>query len=269
MTLLAGIIPGRILLKGDFEMSKGYAIVTGASRGMGKAIFLELAKEGYDLLGVYTSKGSASKMQDLIGQVTKENGVKAFSFQADVGKADDCKALVDYAQKTLGRDISVLINNAGIDSVCSFKDENLESIAHTVNVDLMGPMNLCCLVLPYMIERKGGDIINMSSSAPLMGLAGDCSYNAAKYGLVGFSKTLAKEVGQYNIKVNCIAPGVMNTSMTANAAPAEQTDLIVKTIPMGCMGDPEEIPLCVSYILKSAYLTGQTIAINGGLVSIP
>ena len=249
-------------------MSKGYAIVTGASRGIGKAIFLELAKEGYDLLGVYTSKGSASKMQDLIDQAEKENGVKAFSFQADVGKADDCKALVDYAKKNLGTDIAVLINNAGIPGICEYKNETLEDIAHTVNVDLMGAMNICCLVLPYMIERKGGDIINMSSTAPLMGMPGQCCYCASKYGLIGFSKTLAKEAAQYHIKVNCIAPGMIDTDLNANA-PAEGRDAIIASIPMGYMAQPEEIALCVKYIIESGYVTGQTIAVNGGLVSIP
>ena len=249
-------------------MSKGYAIITGAARGLGKAMFLQLASEGYDLIGVYTSEKSAPKMQALVEQVEKENGVRAAGIRGDVGTADGCRAIVDSAVKTFGTDISVLINNAGVAGGRYFKDETLENIARTVSVDFVGALNMSSLVLPYMMERKGGDIISMSSVGALAGVPGQSVYSGAKNGLIGFSKTLAKEVAPYNIKVNCIAPGVMDTDMVAEADP-QQRAATEAAIPMGRMGDPQEIALCASYILKSNYLTGQTISPNGGFVSIP
>ena len=248
--------------------TKGYAIITGASRGLGKAMFLQLASESYDLVGVYASEKSGAKMQALIEQVEKENGVKAAGIRADVGTVEGCQAIVDFAVKTFGTDISVLINNAGVAGGKYFEDEDLANIARTINVDLMGALNLSSLVLPYMIERKGGDIISLSSIGALAGVPGQCVYSTAKNGLIGFSKTLAKEVAKYNIKVNCIAPGVMETDMVAESDP-QQRAATVAAIPMGRMGAPEEIALCASYILKSNYLTGQTISPNGGFVSIP
>ena len=249
-------------------MSKGYAIITGAARGLGRAMFLQLASDGYDLIGVYATEKSAPKMQALIDQVEKENGVRAAGVRSNVGTVEGCRAVVDFAVKTFGTDLAVLINNAGVQEGKFFKDETSEEIAHVINVDLLGGLNMINLVLPYMVERKGGDIISMSSVCALEGVATQCVYSAAKNGLIGFSKSLAKEVAQYNIKVNCIAPGMMNTDMMAESDP-QQRAALEATIPMGRLGDPQEIALCASYILKSNYLTGQTISPNGGFVSIP
>ena len=248
--------------------TKGYAIITGAARGIGRAIFLELAGEGYDVVGTYTSAGSDGKMQALVDQVQKDYGVKAISVRSDVGTLEGCQTIVDSAVRAFGRDLAVLVNNAGVAGTRFFKDEDPDNIARTIQVDLVGAINLCSLVLPCMVERKGGDIISMSSVAPLTGIPSQSVYSAAKYGLVGFSKCLAKEVAAYNIKVNCIAPGAIATDMVAESV-AEQRAAVEATIPMGRMSAPEEIALCVSYILKSTYLTGQTISPNGGVVSIP
>ena len=248
--------------------SKGYAIITGASRGIGKGIFLELAKEGYDLVGTYTSQKSDAKMQALIDQVEKEYGVKAMSVRSDVGTREGCQAIVDAAVKNFGTNVTVLVNNAGMGGGALYKDETLDNIARTIDVDLMAALNLSYMVLPYMLENKKGDIINMSSMGPLIGLAGQSIYCTAKYGLIGFSKSLAKEVAKDNIKVNCIAPGIIDTEMVAEADP-QQIAAVEVAIPMGRRGSTEEIALCAKYILESDYLTGQTISPNGGFIAVP
>ena len=185
-----------------------------------------------------------------------------------MGAADGCRTIVDSAVKTFRTDISVLINNASVAGGRYFKDGTLENIARTVSVDSVGTLNMSSLVLPYMIEWKGGDIISMSSVGALAGVPGQSVYSGAKNGLIDFSKPLAKEVAPYDIMVNCIATGVMNNDMVAEADP-QQRAATEAAIPMGRMGDPQEIALCASYILKANYLTGQTISPNGGFVSIP
>ena len=248
--------------------SKGYAIITGASRGIGKAIFLELASEGYDVVGTYASPKSDAKMQALIDQVQKDYGVKAISVRSDVGTREGCQAIVDAALNTFGTNVTVLVNNAGVAGGKYFKDEDLDNIARTINVDLMGALTLSSLLLPYMLENKQGDIINVASMGPLAGIPGQCVYCTAKNGLIGFTKTLAKEVARDNIKVNCLAPGVIDTDMVAEAD-AQQRAAVEAGIPMGRMGTAEEMARCVKYILESGYLTGQTISPNGGFVSVP
>lgn len=249
-------------------MSKGYAIVTGAARGLGKAIFLQLAKEGYDLVGVYATDSSTPKMQALIDEVEKEYGVKALGLKGDIGSYDGCKAIVDFAVENMGKDIAVLINNAGVAGGKYFIDESFDYMCHTVQVDLMGALTMCHLVLPLMVERKGGDIINMSSFGALAGVPGQPVYSAAKAGLIGFSKTVAKEVAPFGIKINCIAPGAFETDMVAQADPAQRA-AVMATVPMGKLGDPADVALCASYMINSTYLTGQTISPNGGVISIP
>lgn len=249
-------------------MSKGYAIVTGAARGLGEAIFLQLAKEGYDLIGVYVTDRSKEKMQKLMDRVEKEHGVKALGFQADIGSFDGCKSIVDFAVENMGKDIAVLVNNAGVAGGRYFIDEDFPAIVHTVQIDLMGALTMCHLVLPLMVERKGGDIINMSSFGALAGVPGQPVYSAAKAGLIGFSKTVAKEVAPFGIKINCIAPGAFETDMVRAADPAQRAATEAQ-IPMGRLGDPADVALCASYMINSTYLTGQTISPNGGIISIP
>lgn len=249
-------------------MEKGYAIVTGAARGLGEAIFLQLAKEGYNLIGVYVSDSSGEKMQKLIQQVEGENGVKAYGCQSDIGTYEGCKKIVDFSVEKFGKDCSVLINNAGVAGGAAFVEESTENIIHTVQVDLLGALHMCHLVLPMMIERKGGNIINMSSFGALAGVPYQSVYSASKAGLTGFSKTVAKEVAPYNIKINVIAPGVFDTDMVRAAAP-EQRKAVESTIPMGRVGKPSDVALLASYMINSDYLTGQTISPNGGIIAIP
>lgn len=249
-------------------MSKGYAIVTGAARGLGEAIFLQLAKEGYDLVGVYATDRSTPKMQKLIEKVEQENGVKALGLKSDIGSFEGCKKIVDFAVEHFGKDIAVLVNNAGVAGGKYFVDEAYDNIVHTVQIDLLGALTMCHLVLPLMVERKGGDIINMSSFGALAGVPGQPVYSAAKAGLIGFSKTVAKEVAPFGIKINCIAPGAFDTDMVRAADPAQRAATEAQ-IPMGKLGDPADVALCASYMINSTYLTGQTISPNGGIISIP
>jgi 3-oxoacyl-[acyl-carrier protein] reductase len=198
----------------------------------------------------------------LIERGKTEFGIDAIAVQADVSKHQECHRIVETAINAFGEKISVLVNNAGVSGKKGFLAAGPEEYIRTVEVNLYGTMHCSHEVLPYMIERKSGCIVSTSSIGGLMGLATQIPYSAAKAGVIGFTKSLAKEVGQYNIRVNCIAPGWILTDITRNA------DLsgAIKAIPLGFIGEPSDIAECLSYIINARFLTGQTISPNGGFV---
>jgi 3-oxoacyl-[acyl-carrier protein] reductase len=241
---------------------EGYAILTGGSRGIGEGLFMRLAKEGYDIVAAHVSDSSVAKTRALIESAQREYGIRAVSVQADVRKYDQCKKIVDAGVSAFGENIAILVNNAGVSAKKGFAASTPEEYTHTIDVNLMGALHCSHATLPYMMKQKCGCIVNTSSIGGLIGLPTQIEYSAAKAGIIGFTKALAKEVGQYNIRVNSIAPGWILTDITRNA----NLEAAIKATPLGFIGEPEDIADCLSYIIGARFLTGQTISPNGGFV---
>ncbi len=246
----------------------GFAIVTGAFRGLGAAMIRQLAKEGYDVVIDYIDdqfdSNAVEKAQALADEVKKEYGVGAIIVKADVTDYAQCQKMVDEGVKAFGDKIAVLINNAGIANGTLFAECKKEDFEKMIAVNLVGSMYCTHLVLPYMMKAKQGCIINQSSVGGVMGVATQADYSASKAGLIGFTKALAKELGGFNIRVNAIAPGMINTIMIASQRP-EDVEMLKSVTPLGKIGEPSDISNCMSYILNADFLTGQTISPNGGL----
>ncbi len=237
------------------------ALVTGASRGIGKAIALELGGQGAAVIGTSTSAGGAEN----ISRELTAAGVAGAGIRMDVGDAASVESAMEQAQQRFG-DIAILVNNAGVtrdNLLLRMKDEEWDEIMAT---DLKSVYRLSKLVLRAMIKARFGRIINITSVVGVTGNAGQTNYAAAKAGIIGFSKSLAREVGSRNVTVNCIAPGFIDTDMT-RALPGEQRDALLKRIPLGRLGEPADIAAAVLFLASpgAAYITGSTLHVNGGM----
>jgi 3-oxoacyl-[acyl-carrier protein] reductase len=235
------------------------ALVTGASRGIGQAIALELGKCGAAVIGTSTSASGA----DAIGQQLA--GAKGAGIVLNVNDPQQTEAAVTDIQKRFG-DIAILVNNAGItrdNLLVRMKDEEWDEIMAT---DLKSVYRLSKLVLRSMMKARYGRIINITSVVGVTGNAGQTNYAAAKAGIIGFSKSLAREVGSRNITVNCIAPGFIDTDMT-RALSEQQRSALIQQIPLGRLGRPEDVAAAVAYLASPAadYVTGCTLHVNGGM----
>jgi acetoacetyl-CoA reductase len=208
------------------------------------------------------NKDHADKVVDDI----KSNGGQALAIQANISLLDDCKRLFDEIHEKLGN-VDVLINNAGITRDKSFKKMELEEWNTVIDTNLSSAYNTTKLALPSMLENKFGRIINISSVIGQSGGFGQTNYAAAKAGLIGFSKSLALETAKYGVTVNTICPGFIGTDMV-NAMPTEVLNTIISKIPVNRLGIPSEIAKGVRYLTESAYITGQSLNINGGLYMI-
>ena len=242
---------------------KGFAIVTGSARGLGVGMVLQLAEEGYDVVINYTSSSSAP-LAEAVAEKARGFGVGAIVVQGSVEDYDQCEKIVQAGVDAFGDKIAVLVNNAGIAGGTMFKDLDPKAYKRMVDIHLIGTMNCSHIVIPYMVKANIGCIINISSVCGIMGVPGQADYSAAKAGVIGFTKALAKELGGFNIRVNCIAPGMIATEMVA-AQPKEAVDALKAITPLGCLGEVEDIAECMSYIVSAKFLTGQTISPNGGL----
>ena len=237
------------------------ALVTGASRGIGKAIALELGRQGAAVIGTSTSAGGAEG----ISRELTAAGVAGAGIRMDVGDAASVESAMEQAQQRFG-DIAILVNNAGVtrdNLLLRMKDEEWDEIMAT---DLKSVYRLSKLVLRAMIKGRFGRIINITSVVGVTGNPGQTNYAAAKAGIIGFSKSLAREVGSRNVTVNCIAPGFIDTDMT-RALPGEQRDALIKQIPLGRLGEPADIAAAVLFLASpgAAYITGSTLHVNGGM----
>jgi len=237
------------------------ALVTGASRGIGRAIAKELGKNGAFTIGTATTaQGSAS-----ITDYFKSEGIEGRSMVLDVADAESIALL----EKTLNGDKlnpGILINNAGItrdNLLIRMKDEEWNQVIET---DLNSVYRLCKMCLRGMMKARYGRIVNITSVVALSGNAGQVNYAAAKAGIIGFTKSLAKEVGSRNITVNAVAPGFIISDMTTGLAQA-QREALLEQIPLGRMGEAEEIASVVLFLVSdcAAYITGETINVNGGM----
>jgi len=231
------------------------ALITGASRGIGNAIALELKQKGYSVIGTATSQAGVDSLleKDIEGYILDLNSNDSI---------DQFWRLLEENNKS----ISVLVNNAGItrdNIVLRMSDEEWSDI---MNVHLYGTFQLCKRSLKMMLKNKWGRIINISSASASIGNRGQSNYAAAKAGVEAFTKSLAKEVGKRDITINSVAPGFISTDMTEQNE-GVNSDYLVKEIPLGRFGEPDEVASLVSFLCSedASYITGQTVHINGGL----
>jgi len=235
------------------------ALVTGASRGIGKAIALELARQGAKVVGTATSAAGA----EAISAYLAEFGGKGVVL--NVTDAANCAAVIDDVQKNVGS-LAILVNNAGITQdqlAMRMKDEEWDSVIAT---NLTAVARLSRAVLRGMMKAKSGRIINITSVVGSSGNAGQMNYAAAKAGVAGMSRALAREIGSRNITVNCVAPGFIDTDMTRSLG-AEQHAALLTQIPLARLGAPEDIAHAVAFLAgpQAAYITGTTLHVNGGM----
>ena len=237
------------------------AIVTGGSRGIGRAICLELARLGANV--VFSYAGNAAAAQETV-ELVEQTGATARAVQGDVTCADAAKELVDAAKELGGVDI--LVNNAGItrDKLAArMSEEDFDAVIAT---NLKGAFLMTKAVLRPMMRAKSGAIVNMASVVGIMGNAGQANYAASKAGLIGMTKSIAREVASIGIRVNAVAPGYIETDMTA-AMPEAAQQAMCCAIPAARAGKPEDVAHAVAFLVsdEAAYITGQVLAVDGGM----
>ena len=237
------------------------ALVTGASRGIGKAVVLALGAKGATVIGTATSESGA----EAISAYLKENGINGKGVALDVTHQSEIDRVMDMIGEGFAAP-SILVNNAGItrdNLLMRMKDDDWDAIMET-NLKSVYRMSKACL--RPMTKARKGRIISIASVVGLMGNAGQTNYAAAKAGILGFTKSLAREVGARGITVNAVAPGFIDTDMTKGLA-EEHKQILLNQIPLGRLGQPEEIAAAVAFLAspEAAYITGETISVNGGM----
>lgn len=240
---------------------KKTVIVTGGSKGIGESIVKDLSKKEYNIVLNYNkSEENAKKIQKEL----KENGILIDIFKADVSKREEVKKLIEYILEKY-KNIDILINNAGISQTKLFTDITDEDWNRMINTNLNSVFYVTQEVLPNMIHNKNGCIINISSVWGMVGASCEVHYSVSKAGIDAMTKSLAKELGPSNIRVNSIAPGIIKTDMISNLK-EEEIKTIEQEIPLEKIGTPDNIVKCVNWLIDDEYTTGQIISINGGWV---
>lgn len=237
------------------------ALVTGASRGIGKAIAEALVSQGATVIGTATSDKGAQSISDYLAAA----GATGKGMMLNVTDADSIKEVLASITEEFGA-VSILVNNAGItrdNLLMMMKDDQWNDI---IDTNLSSIFRLSKAVLRPMMKARKGRIINIASVVGLTGNPGQTNYSAAKAGIIGFSKSLAREIGSRNITVNTVAPGFIDTDMT-KALPEEQREALIKQIPLNQLGQPEDIANAVAFLAspQASYITGETINVNGGM----
>jgi len=236
--------------------------VTGATRGLGRTIALELSKSGYDIVVNYRKEDE--NLSSLISEI-EGNGSKAFKLQADISDFEQAKGLIDFAVKEAGLDL--LVNNAGITNdklIARMSEQDFDSV---IDINLKGTFNCIRHASKAMMKQKKGKIINISSVIGLIGNAGQANYAASKAGVIGLTKSAAKELAPFGVTVNAIAPGFIRTDMTDKLS-EEVKKAILSNIPMRDMGEAKDVANLVKFLAHedSRYITGQVINVDGGMV---
>ena len=239
------------------------AIVTGASRGIGRAIAIDLAARGASVVVNYNSSESAA--QEVLSAITAAGG-KAIAVRGDVSKLEEANAVIKAAIDAYGK-VDILVNNAGTTRdtlLMTMKEEDWDTV---IDTDLKSVYHCSKAVVRSMIRQRSGRIINIASVVGLSGQAGQSNYAAAKAGVIGFTKSLAREVGSRGITVNAVAPGFIPTALT-NVLTDEQKGNAIKMTPLGRFGKPEEVAYAVSFLAsdEAAFITGAVLSVDGGLV---
>ncbi len=245
-----------------FNLKDNVAIITGASRGIGKAISIQLAMAGAKVVCVSRHISDVKHVAEEINS----QGFIADAYACNVSETNEFTELVKYVLDNMGK-VDILINNAGITRdglIMRMSEQDWDSV---LNTNLKGAFNGTKAVMRSMLKQRSGRIINISSVVGLTGNAGQSNYAASKAGLIGFTKSTAKELASRGITVNCIAPGYIKTDMTDKLT-HEIKEVLVKQIPLGRIGDAKEVAALVQYLCSSeaAYITGQTLTIDGGMV---
>ena len=242
---------------------KKTVLVTGASRGIGKEVALKYAENGYDVIINYVSDNTDVKALE---KEFKEKGADCLILKADVSKQEDVQLFVDKAIEKFGK-VDVLVNNAGITKDNLLMRMTEEEFDKVIEINLKGTYLVTKAVTKYMMKKRNGSIINLSSVVGVAGNAGQCNYSASKAGIIGFTKSIAKELASRNIRSNAIAPGFIETDMTAVLQDSVKEN-IYNQIPLKRMGTAKEVAN-LAYFLgsdESSYITGQVINIDGGMV---
>ena len=241
---------------------KQTAIVTGGSRGIGRAVAVRLAKDGMNLVINYRGNSAAAEETE---RLCRELGAEVFLVQGDVSCAEDCEKLAAQAKEAFGR-VDVLVNNAGITRDGLLARMTEEDFRAVLDVNLVGPWNMMKAVNRIMMKQRYGRIVNLSSVTGLMGNMGQTNYAAAKAGILGMTKSYAREVASRGITVNAVAPGFIDTDMT-EAMPEGAKDKIITGIPMGRTGKPEDVAEAVAFLAseQAGYITGEVLRVDGGM----
>ncbi|WP_216207826.1 3-oxoacyl-[acyl-carrier-protein] reductase [Clostridium estertheticum] len=239
------------------------AVVTGASRGIGRAIALKLAKHGANVVVNY--RNSVEAVQEVVKEI-EALGVKVLAIQADISSYTDVENMIKKSVEEFGS-IDILVNNAGITKdglLMRMKEADFDSV---IDINLKGAFNCTRHVAAIMLKQRSGRIINISSVSGLTGNAGQVNYSAAKAGIIGMTKSVAREFGSRGVTCNAVAPGYIQTDMTEDL-PAKVKDTIMGTIPLKRLGRPEDVANVVAFLATddAAYITGQVINVDGGMV---
>ncbi len=238
-------------------------MVTGAARGIGRAIALDLAAQGADVIVNYRSRPDAA--EDVAKQI-RSMGRRVLVLKADVADQNQVETMVDRTVEEWGG-VDILVHNAALHKGGRVQKIGLEDWDLVIHTTLRGAYNCCRSVVPHMVKKEWGRIINISSNAGVHGHAGDTAYGSAKAGLIGFTKSLAKEVAKRGITANVVVPGFLKTDMTAPLFNTEdKLKSEIEGIPMGRPGEPQEIAEVVSFLaFKASYVTGAVIMVDGGM----
>ena len=247
------------------ETPRRSAVVTGSSRGIGRAVAEELARAGFDVCVNCSSERGLSGVQQLADQLAAEHGVRAIAVAANVADAAEAEALVAAAHEAFGR-VDVLVNNAGITRdglIARMKEEDFDAV---IDVNLKGTFNCCKAAAQRMMKQRYGRIVNLSSVVGVAGNAGQANYAASKAGVIGLTKSLARELASRNVTANAVAPGFITTDMTA-ALSDKQREAMTERIAARRLGAPEDVAALVRFLAsdEAGYITGQVICVDGGM----
>lgn len=244
-------------------MDRKVALVTGGNRGIGKEIALVLAEDGYDIALNY--RRETENLENVKSEI-ESKGVICLLVKGDVSVFEDCENMVKETIEKFGK-IDCLVNNAGITKDTLFLRMKEEDFKSVIDVNLVGTFNVTKQVVPYMTKARQGRIINLASVVGVSGNAGQANYSASKAGIIGFTKSLAKELASRNILVNAVAPGFIKTDMTA-VLKDEQKEAIINNVPLRREGEAKEVASVVKFLAGegSSYITGQVINIDGGML---
>ncbi len=239
------------------------ALITGATRGIGKQIAITLAKQGYNIALNYRKENE--ELENTKKEI-EEIGVQVLAVKGDVSNFEDCENFVKQVIERFGQ-IDVLVNNAGITKDMLLMRMKKEDFEQVIDTNLVGTFNVTKNVVPYMMKARSGRIINISSVVGISGNAGQTNYSASKAGIIGFTKSLAKEIASRNILVNAVAPGFIETNMT-DVLKDDVKQEIAKNIPLKRMGTAQDVANVVKFLASddSSYITGQVINVDGGML---
>lgn len=242
---------------------KKVALITGGTRGIGKAIAIKFAKNGYNLVLNYVS--DRTNLEDLENEFKKYN-VEILFIKTDVSKFEDCENMAKQAIEKFEK-IDVLVNNAGITKDCLLVRMTSKDFEKVIDINLKGTFNVTKSIVPYMMKKRTGKIINISSVVGVSGNAGQCNYAASKAGIIGFTKSIAKELASRNILANCVAPGFIDTDMTSVLSDSVKKNINAQ-IPLKRMGSSEEVANSVYFLAgeENNYITGQVLNVDGGML---